>query len=98
MKVKSITMRGRTGAVLQRHEMVPAPVPPPPALHGNKSHSGAPGLGDVVEKLAKPIARLIDRVAGTRLATCGACARRRKLLNRLVPDVRRPLQRKERER
>jgi hypothetical protein len=43
------------------------------------------GLGDVVEALAQPIARAIDRVAGTHLATCSGCAARKAKLNRLLP-------------
>lgn len=46
------------------------------------------GLGDAVELVAKPIARVLDRVLGTRISGCGACAKRRRRLNALVPDVR----------
>lgn len=38
-------------------------------------------LGDVVELAAKPIAKSIDRVAGTNLKNCGGCNRRREALN-----------------
>jgi hypothetical protein len=37
--------------------------------------------GDAVEVVAKPIARLIDKVTGTKLTGCGGCARRREKLN-----------------
>lgn len=40
-------------------------------------------IGDAVEYVAKPIARAIDRVAGTKLATCKACEKRRDWLNRI---------------
>jgi len=40
------------------------------------------GLGDVVASLAKPVAMILDRVAGTDLENCPACARRRAGLNR----------------
>lgn len=43
------------------------------------------GLGDVVERIAKPLARAIDRVAHTRLSTCAGCAARRAALNKLFP-------------
>jgi len=33
-------------------------------------------LGDAVATVAQPIARAIDRVAGTDLQNCGACKRR----------------------
>jgi hypothetical protein len=57
------------------------------------------GLGDVVERVAKPIAVKVDAInawgarhlgtkLGPKLATCGACSWRRKMLNLLVPDVR----------
>jgi hypothetical protein len=40
------------------------------------------GLGDLVESVAKPIARVIDRIAGTDLQNCAGCAKRRDFLNR----------------
>ena len=43
------------------------------------------GLGDVVASVAQPIARLIDRVAGTSLASCGGCQQRQNWLNKLWP-------------
>ena len=43
------------------------------------------GLGDLVEKLAKPVARLIDLTTGTKLAGCQSCQQRREKLNQLVP-------------
>lgn len=43
------------------------------------------GLGDIVERIAKPIARTIDKVAGTDIEHCSACARRRALLNEKFP-------------
>lgn len=43
------------------------------------------GLGDVVERLAKPLARAIDRIAHTRISTCTGCAKRRDSLNKLFP-------------
>jgi hypothetical protein len=50
------------------------------------------GLGDAVAMVAQPIARTIDRVVGTAIAKCGGCAKRQEALNRLVPDIRQPLQ------
>jgi hypothetical protein len=52
------------------------------------------GLGDVVEKIAKPIAREIDGFTAdlmprhaTHLNGCSACSKRRHFLNRIVGDV-----------
>lgn len=39
-------------------------------------------LGDMVEVAAKPIAKAIDKVAGTNLRNCGGCRRRRYALNK----------------
>ena len=41
------------------------------------------GLGDLVAVVAQPIARAIDRVAGTDIEHCAGCARRRAVLNRV---------------
>jgi len=43
------------------------------------------GLGDVVERIAKPIARRLDRALKTNLENCGGCAKRRDRLNAAVP-------------
>ncbi len=43
------------------------------------------GLGDAVERIAKPIARRLDRALKTNLENCGGCAKRRDLLNAAVP-------------
>jgi len=39
------------------------------------------GVGDAVHAIAQPIAIAIDRVAGTNIQGCGACAKRRAKLN-----------------
>tara|TARA_R110000803_G_scaffold208404_2_gene277042 strand:- start:37 stop:234 length:198 start_codon:yes stop_codon:yes gene_type:complete len=39
------------------------------------------GLGDVVHAVAQPIAKAIDKVAGTNIQRCGGCKRRRARLN-----------------
>lgn len=49
---------------------------------------GRPGLGDLVYRVANPIARILDRVLGTRLRGCGGCARRRRALNRWTDKLR----------
>jgi hypothetical protein len=41
------------------------------------------GLGDLVAAVAQPIARAIDAAAGTKLAECGGCKKRRAALNRI---------------
>ncbi len=43
------------------------------------------GVGDIVAKLAQPIARSIDRVLGTDIEHCGGCQRRKEKLNKLMP-------------
>ena len=42
------------------------------------------GLGDQVEKIAQPIAKAIDKVAGTNIQGCGGCQKRKEWLNRLL--------------
>jgi len=41
------------------------------------------GLGDQVEKIAKPIAKAIDKIAGTNIENCGGCKKRKEKLNKL---------------
>ena len=43
------------------------------------------GLGDVVHRVANPIARVIDYVAKTNIQGCGGCSKRRESLNRKFP-------------
>jgi len=43
------------------------------------------GLGDVVALGAKPVARVLDRIFGTRFFDCGKCEERQTKLNDLVP-------------
>lgn len=45
------------------------------------------GLGDLIHTLATPIAKAIDRAAGTKIQGCGGCAKRREALNNLVPSI-----------
>ena len=45
------------------------------------------GLGDRVERIAQPIARVIDRVAGTKIQGCGACQKRKEYLNKKFPET-----------
>ena len=45
------------------------------------------GLGDRVERIAQPIARAIDRVAGTNIQGCGACQKRKEYLNEKFPST-----------
>jgi len=47
----------------------------------DKSLCESVGLGDIVHTFAQPIARAIDQVAGTNIQNCGACAKRRAMLN-----------------
>lgn len=73
---------------------LPLKVRPAKAAHQERP---APelGLGDWVERWAKPLARWIDRMSRrlpprwwTRLAGCSACSRRRRWLNLALPNVR----------
>lgn len=43
------------------------------------------GLGDLVHRVARPIAGFLDRRLGTSLQGCGGCARRRAALNERFP-------------
>lgn len=45
----------------------------------------AAGLGDKIERIAKPIARAIDKVAGTKIAGCGGCKKMKDRLNAGMP-------------
>ena len=45
------------------------------------------GLGDRVERIAQPIARVIDKVAGTNIQGCGACQKRKEYLNKKFPET-----------
>lgn len=56
----------------------PTPATPP-------QESKIRGLGDIVHKIAQPIAKLADRGLGTRLVGCSACAARRRKWNRRFP-------------
>jgi hypothetical protein len=53
------------------------------------------GLGDVVERFAQPVAKVIDEAFGTDVQNCKSCKEVRKpFLNKIVPDVKHPLRRK----
>ena len=41
------------------------------------------GLGDLVETIAQPIAKAIDKVAGTKIQECGGCKKRKEYLNKI---------------
>ena len=43
------------------------------------------GLGDVVHKVAQPIARVIDKTLGTNIQGCGGCKKRKESLNKHFP-------------
>jgi len=45
------------------------------------------GLGDRVEKVAQPIAKIIDKIAGTNIQGCGACQKRKEYLNEKFPST-----------
>lgn len=43
------------------------------------------GAGDMVASVAQPIAGAIDKVFKTNVKKCGGCAKRREMLNQLIP-------------
>jgi len=47
--------------------------------------AGLRGAGDAVALVAKPVARVLDRVFRTRLANCGGCQERQDWLNEKFP-------------
>jgi hypothetical protein len=47
---------------------------------------GKAKLGDKVHSVAQPIAKVIDRVIGTEIQGCSACAKRREKLNNLFNE------------
>ena len=60
---------------------IPINVPQPQQLNEKK----ITGIGDVVHKIAQPIAKSIDKVAGTNIQGCGACQKRKEYLNKKFP-------------
>lgn len=48
------------------------------------------GLGDAVALIAQPVAKVVDKLAGSKIATCSPCSQRRQRLNSLVPDLSHP--------
>ena len=53
-----------------------------------RQHQKITGLGDAVAIVAQPIARAVDKLAGTDIEHCQGCAKRRATLNRIVPRIR----------
>lgn len=47
--------------------------------------SSIKGAGDVVYKVAQPIAKVLDKALGTNIAGCGGCKKRREWLNKNIP-------------
>lgn len=43
------------------------------------------GFGDIVYKVAQPIAKTLDAILKTNISNCGGCKRRREKLNKLFP-------------
>lgn len=54
---------------------------PPPIIQRVLDAHMQGRYGDVVHEIAQPVAKLIDRFAGTDLQNCGGCAERRKQWN-----------------
>jgi len=70
-RIEALTARKRTAKKSPSPEVVPV--------------APTRGLGDLVASVAQPIARAIDTVAGTRVASCGGCKARQAALNRALP-------------
>ena len=51
----------------------------------NKYRPEMRGMGDLVEKIARPIAHGLDRVLGTHITGCSGCSKRQDVLNKLIP-------------
>lgn len=56
-------------------------------LKPSKTKRKPVGLGDVVGSIAQPIAGAIDYIAGTKIQSCGGCAKRKKFLNEKFPKI-----------
>ena len=50
-------------------------------------HPSETGLGDRIESIVQPIAKVIDKIAGTNIQGCGACQERKKYLNKKFPNT-----------
>jgi hypothetical protein len=62
-------------------------LPPVPSVFEQNLNNTSMGLGDRVERIAQPIARVIDRLAGTNIQGCGACQKRKEYLNKKFPST-----------
>ena len=61
-----------------------ATIPNDPYANHDKQNMG---LGDLVETIAQPIAKVIEKLAGTKSRECGSCKKRKKYLNKIVPKI-----------
>ena len=43
------------------------------------------GFGDIIHLAVQPIAKTIDKAMGTNIQGCNSCAKRREILNKLLP-------------
>lgn len=53
--------------------------------YANLVKNNTSGIGDIVHKIANPIAKTIDGVFGTNIQKCGGCKNRREKLNKMFP-------------
>lgn len=60
----------------------PTPTPPPTPKPPKPT-----GLGDRVERIAQPIAKVIDTALGTDIQNCGGCQKRKQWLNERFPET-----------
>ena len=73
--------------IIRNHKITPLELSDKQRKSPRNQPSKSAGLGDRIEKLAQPIARVIDKVAGTRIQGCGACQKRKEYLNKKFPNT-----------
>jgi hypothetical protein len=71
--------------IIQNHKPKPLQLTNEQVASLQQDQSKPIGLGDRVERIAQPIARVIDKVAGTNIQGCGACKKRKEWLNKKFP-------------
>jgi hypothetical protein len=54
-------------------------------VNGNIVEHTVSDLGDKIERLAKPVAKAIDKIAGTKIAKCRGCKKMKDRLNAGMP-------------
>ena len=84
-KPLTLTKKQKQNLVKQNKNFIKSAKENPEAHKGVQEKSM--GLGDVVEKFAQPIAKVIDSMAGTNIQGCGSCKKRKEYLNKKFPKI-----------